>query len=134
MTNEEYFVDINNTVDEIIVTVSKQSLQPKDGPRRDPRDRTKWDKNSGAVYMTSVRNREVKEHKEGVVTLMPYYRGAEGIVGPTRQGAFSRVSTDDEIREFLKAEALKRDQIQGSVARQRGVAQFTIPPVNEGVK
>ena len=73
MSNEDYFLDINSAVDEIVATVGRENkLQPKDGPRRDARDQTKWTKDSGAVYMTSVRNREVKAHREGVVTLMPY--------------------------------------------------------------
>ena len=135
MTNEEYFATVNTVVDEIIATVSKQALQPKEGPRRDPRNTTRWSKDSGAVYMTSVRNHEIKAHREGVVMLMPYWQAASQIIGPTRQGPFFRVSTDSEIQIFLREEAEKRQMIQSGFSQRKGIAQFTVPPVyEEGAK
>src|SRR5689334_14099527 len=126
-SNEEYYADVQSVVDEIIVTVSKQSLQPKDGPRRDPRDKTKWDKTSGAVYIVSVRNRDAKEHREGIVTLAPYFLAAKGIVDRLHD-----VATDEQIKKYLADEQRKREEILGAAARNRGVASFNVvPPVME---
>jgi hypothetical protein len=128
-SNEEYYADVQNVVDEIIVTVSEQTLQPKDRPRRDPRDKTKWDKTSGAVYIVSVKNREVKEHRAGVVAIAPYWLAAKGIVDRLHE-----VASDKEIEIFLKEQAEKKFAIERGLAQTSGVAQFRVPPVNEGVK
>jgi hypothetical protein len=63
---------------------------------------------------------------------MTYWQGALQIVGPTQQGAFSRVSTDDEIKNFLAEQKSKREEILGAGARARNTAQFNVvPPVLE---
>lgn len=126
-SNEEYYANVQSVVDEIIVTVSKQSLQPKDGPRRDFRDKTKWDKTSGVVYIVSVKNRDVKEHKEGVVTLAPYFLAAKGIVD-----RLHAVATDEQIKKYLAEQQAKREEILGAAARLKGVTSFNVvPPVLE---
>jgi len=133
MDNELYYQEVQSVVDEILVEVSKQKLQLKDPPRKDRFG--KWDKTSGALFITSVKNRALKEHKEGVVTLASYWQAAAGIVGSTGQGQMHRVSTDDEIRDYLAEQQRKREEILGAAARLKGVAQFNVvPPVNEGVK
>lgn len=129
MDNELYYAEVQAAVDEIIVQVAKQTLQPKDGPRKDKYG--KWTKDSGAVYQISVRNRAIKEHQEGRVTLVPYWLLAAGMVGPTGQGQLHRVADDSEIKKYLAEEQVKRDQIMGAAARLKGVATFTVPPVNE---
>ncbi len=125
MSNEEYYAEVENIVGEVIIAVGRQSLQPKEGPTK--LRNGKWDKQSGAVYITSVKNRESREHKEGVVTLVPYYAAAKGIMDNLH-----KVSTDEEIKKFLAEQKVKRDEILSAGARARNVQQFNVvPPVLE---
>ena len=126
MDNAEVFwSEVQEAVSELVATVSKQRLQPNDGVQRDRNN--KWPKTGGAIYMTSIKNRAAKEHKPGAVTLMPYFLAAQRVV----EGMYA-VSTDEEIRAYEKEQAAKRDLIQTGAARNRGVAQFTVPPINDG--